>query len=179
MSYTCQGVPTAPHIIPPYRKCLCFLSSCTFGVLIGSFDHCLNHNIAQKSEIHTIISTPWGAPILEPFNFGLLTTNHPACHDWKSQLTCTTRSDSWAEAYKGIWFWASTVIVAPEEFLRFTMFWPDVPIIPPAWEPAIKSLIVFEATCPAPTLRASRLPSSSYENNHFISHQIQHKKFNC
>lgn len=84
--------------------------------------------------------------------------------------TCTTLSDSWAEAHKGNWLGARTVIMAPEEFRNFSMFWPDIPINPPAWDPAIKSLIVLAATCPAVSFDASKLLlSSCYKEHHFIN----------
>lgn len=52
--------------------------------------------------------------------------------------------------------------MAPDEFLNFSMFWPDIPIKEPACEPAINILIVFAATCPgATTFDASTGLSSS------------------
>lgn len=73
----------------------------------------------------------------------------------RKKPTCTTRSDSWADAHRGNWLGAKTVIVAPEVFLSFSIFSPDTPIRPPAWDPAIKSLIVLAAKWAGPIFSAS------------------------
>lgn len=90
------------------------------------------------------------------------------------KLTCTTRSDSWADAHKGNWFWARIVIMAPQESLNFSIFWPEIPIKQPAWVPAIKSLMVLAATCPAATFASVLLSSSCFKENCFFFHQCHH-----